>query len=158
MWTCLTTTVTWQSWQCLLCVIWEADLCSVRNKILQERPAQMLSDIPAQAWTWTLDWATGRGKLQHIKHNWNNIYLATSTTATTLPQQSQHQQSSINNAVVVTAARASALKKTLKVLVCQLQIVNMSVEISWFLCLSESTNCVQLPTCPIQSVSDRYLC
>ena len=29
--------------------------CSVRNKILQERPAQMLSDIPAQAWTWTVD-------------------------------------------------------------------------------------------------------
>ena len=28
---------------------------SVRNKILQERPAQMLSDIPAQAWTWTVD-------------------------------------------------------------------------------------------------------
>ena len=69
-------------------------------------------------------------------------------------QQQQHYLSrvNINTAVVVTAARASALKKTLKVLVCQLQIVNMSVEISQFLCLLESTKCARVPILSILSL------
>ena len=45
--------------------------CSVRNKILQEETRPDVKWHPSPSLD--LDMDTGREKLQHIKHNWNNI-------------------------------------------------------------------------------------